>query len=193
MIKDYLWATELCPVVLLLMILCIFTAGREYTAKAFPWEWTRWHNPNCKLLSVGISEWRLKSEDNYSKIHVAIREIHFIWLKERRKSQIYNAAYVVVSVPGFFLFGCSKAQCPSDQLFNISSHWVQADSGKRICRPMSADPSGMTFTSVSGLPGCSLSNTENRCCAIWIGLAAVKAFIWKSKHAENPYFDLPTG
>lgn len=74
------------------------------------------------------------------------------------------------------------------QFFNISSYWVQADSGEWLCRLWSAAPSRMTFTGTAALQGCSLSTVENNCCVTWIGSAVVKAFISKSKHSWKSIF-----
>jgi len=54
----------------------------------------------------------LNSEDNDSKIYVASRELHFIWLKGRRKSETYDAAHTVVSVPGFFSLDAVNPSVP---------------------------------------------------------------------------------
>lgn len=177
MIK-YLWATELCPVVSLLTILRIFIVGSWYI---YMQRHSCQHeedgttlNVNSCLLGILNRGWNLKVMTPKSMLQV---ENYILFSLRGGENPKFTMQYMLLSLCLGFLFGYSKSQCPSDQLFNISSHWVQADSSKRLCRPRSAAPSRMTLTSVAGLQGCSLSNAENRCSAIWTGLAVVKTFI----------------
>lgn len=152
--------------------------------------WRRWRNANSHPLGILNRGWNLKIMTPKSMFWV--ENYIFFWLKRGRQSQIYNVAHAVVSVPGVFLFGFNKFQCPSDHFLIFHHNEFQQIQAKSSAGPWVLLPLGWHLP-VWQVSKAALSNSENRCCAIWIGLAVVKAFIWKSKHAENSYSGSLTG
>lgn len=71
-------------------------------------------------------------------------------------NRVWNLKMSTLSSLIVFLFGYSKAQCPLDQLFNV----ITLNSSRLEWTPLQvlrAAPPGLTFTSVTGLQGCSLA------------------------------------